>query len=188
MNMAKEIFLETPRLYLRNPSVRDFERFFLMSKDPDVMKFIGNGNIFYWTKEVAFEKYMQTLSSSEKNDGFTGSLSVYRKDQDLYIGWCNIGYSGFLDHMELGYRYLKDSWGKGYATEAGYAYLKEMFVRTDISEVQSCVHPENMKSIKVLEKLGFAYSHNKYSRPVSRDIFVYQVDCELLERCHMVPG
>ncbi len=145
-----------------------------MSADPEVMKYIGDGSVFTWTKEVAMNRYKDGISGQDNND--FGNMAVYRRDRDLYIGWCGVCYSKFLDHIELGYRYCRYSWGKGYATEAASAILTETYQVTEIDEILACVHPDNTASIRVLEKLGFNYAYSKLSKPIGRDIFVYKID------------
>ena len=145
-----------------------------MSVDPGVMQYIGDGNVFHWTKEIALEKFRDRLSRQDTNK--FRNLAVYRRACNLYIGWCGVSYSKFLDHIELGYRYCRDSWCKGYATEAASAILAETYKMTDIDEILACVHPGNTASIRVLEKLGFRISHSKLSKPIGKDIPVYKID------------
>ena len=159
---------------MRRESLNDFERFYSMSVDPDVMQYIGDGSVFHWTREVALEKFRDRLSGQDNNE--FGNLAVYRRDCNLYIGWCGVSYSKFLDHIELGYRYCRDSWYKGYATEAASAVLAETFQMTDLDEILACVHLGNTASIRVLEKVGFTSSHSKLSKPIGRDIPVYRID------------
>jgi len=145
-----------------------------MSVDPKVMQHIGDGSVYHWTKDVALEKFKAGLS---RQDGQAlGNLAVYKKDGDRYIGWCGVCYSKFLDHMELGYRYCRDAWGKGYATEAARAVLGETYRVTDINEILACTHPDNTPSIRVLEKLGFRYFYAKHSKAINQDIPVFRID------------
>ena len=166
--------IETSRLSLRYVSLQDFDRFYGMCADPAVMKYIGDGNVFYWTKEVALKRYKDDISKQDNHE--FGNMAVYRKDRDLYIGWCGVDYSKFLDHMELGYRYCRDAWGKGYGTEAASAILTEIYQLTGLDEILACVHPDNTASIRVLEKLRFSYTFSKFSKPIDRDIPIYMID------------
>ena len=111
-----------------------------MSADPEVMQYIGDGSVYHWTKEVALEKYKDGFSRQD-NHGL-GNLAVYSVDCDLYIGSCGVGYSKYLDHNELSYRYCRDSWGKGYATEAAVAILTETYRVTDIDDILACTPAE----------------------------------------------
>ncbi|MBW1897859.1 MAG: GNAT family N-acetyltransferase [Deltaproteobacteria bacterium] len=166
--------IETSRLRLQNESSLDFERFYSMTVDPEVMQYIGDGSVYRWTRDVASAKYGEGIVRQENDK--TGNLAVYRKDESLYIGWCGVTYSKFLDHIELGYRYCRDSWSRGYATEAGRAVLSETYRVTDIDKILACVHPENISSIRVLEKLGFHLSHTKFSNPIKREMPVFGID------------
>lgn len=166
--------VQTPRLLLRHESLNDFQRFFEMSKDPCVMKHIGDGSIFHWTKEQALEKFTDRLKRQQSEEFV--NLAVYTRDGNRYIGWCGIGYSKFLDHLELGYRYCIDSWHNGFATEAAAAILAETFRLTDIDRIMACAHPENKASIRVLEKIGFSHTGSKHSRPAKTDISIYRID------------
>jgi len=172
-NMIFRTPIETDRLLLKDESLQDFKRFYALCADPEVMQYIGDGSVYHWTKKVALGKYKDRIfSQAEKT---FGNLAVCRKDCDLYIGWCGVCYSKFLDHIELGYRYCRDSWGQGYATEGARALLCETYHVTDIDEIRACAHPDNTASIRVLEKLGFDYAYSKLSKPTGRNISVYRI-------------
>ena len=172
----------TPRLLLKKKSLNDFESFFAMSKDQKVMQYIGDGSVFYWSKKTAFEKFK--ISLDRQNDSELGTLAVYTKECNRYIGWCGIQYSKFLDHIELEYRYCRDSWLKGYATEAASAIIAETYRMPDIDRILACTHPQNIASIRVLEKLGFAHSGSKLSRASGLDIPVYRIDRKTFEKSY----
>jgi [ribosomal protein S5]-alanine N-acetyltransferase len=169
--------IETSRLILQPESIADFPRFYSMTIDPEVMKYIGDGTVFHWTEDVAFEKYQERISSNLENQD-PGNLAVYRKDLNQYIGWCSIGESRFLGKIELSYRFCRDSWSNGYATEAAQAILIQTFDLTDIGQIFSCVHPENSASMAILKKLGFVFSYHTLSRPINREMPVFLVTRE----------
>jgi len=166
--------IHTSRLLLKHESLHDFDRYYSMCADPEVMKYIGDGSVYHWTKDVALAKYTDGFSRQDNRK--MGNLAVYSKDHDVYIGWCGVGYSKYLDHIELTYRYCRDSWGNGYATEAAAAILAETYRMTDIDHILACTHPGNTASIRVLEKLGFYFSHSKLSKPIGKDIPVYKIN------------
>jgi len=166
----------TPRLTLKPESIDDFYRFFDMSKDPEVMRWIGDGSIYHWSKETALKKYQAGIN----NQGTTelGNLAVYAGYPGLYIGWCGVTFSKFLDHAELGYRYCRDAWGQGYATEAAAAVIAETFRKTEMDRVLAIVHPANSASIRVLEKIGFVCIGTRFSRASDTALPVYALDRE----------
>ena len=66
-----------------------------------------------------------------------------------------IGLSGLNTEREFGYWLARAHWGKGYATEAGRAFLDHLFDTHDIDVVRSGVFVGNQASLRVQEKLGF---------------------------------
>ena len=55
---------------------------------------------------------------------------------------------------EIYYNILPEFWGKGFATEVGKALVKFGFKELKLHKVEAGVQTENIRSIKVLEKLG----------------------------------
>jgi RimJ/RimL family protein N-acetyltransferase len=72
----------------------------------------------------------------------------------------SIGDSGLLvlpecGWIDLGFRLSQPYWGQGFATEAASAWVHAAFYENHIHLLGAFVHPENVASIRVLEKLGF---------------------------------
>jgi RimJ/RimL family protein N-acetyltransferase len=59
--------------------------------------------------------------------------------------------------IDLGYRFMKKHWGKGYATEAAQHTLNYGLQELLLKEITACAHVENLASLKVLEKIGMRY-------------------------------
>jgi [ribosomal protein S5]-alanine N-acetyltransferase len=166
--------IKTRRLMLKCQSLHDFDGFFAMSKDHQVMKYIGDGSIFHWTRDVAFKKFKEQVSNLKT--GTVGEMSVYRQSDACYLGWCAISHSRFLNDIELGYRFRRDAWGYGYATEAATAMLSAAYQSTDLDQILACAHPDNAASIRVLVKLGFKYAYDILSKPIGSDIPVFKIN------------
>ena len=64
-----------------------------MSKDPEVMKYIGDGSIFHRTENVALGKFSLSLSAEHSKLYF--DVAAYRNVIDLNICWCRVSYSKF---------------------------------------------------------------------------------------------
>ena len=169
--------LKTSRLVLTLQSLHDFDGYFAMSKDPDVMRYIGDGSVYHWTRAVALERFRKQLLIQQEEQ--LGALAVYTADSLDYLGWCAVAPSRFLNAVELGYRYLRNSWGCGYATEAARALLAEIYRSADLDRILACTHPDNDASIKVLEKLGFQFVRTKPSTAAGVDLLVYGLDRHL---------
>lgn len=70
------------------------------------------------------------------------------------IGWCGLKWLEETDEIDLGYRFLKETWGKGIATEAARTCLNYGFNQLQFSRITAKVLPQNIASSKVLKKLG----------------------------------
>ena len=71
-----------------------------------------------------------------------------------------IGDSGLLvlqDYgwIDLGFRFVQQYWGRGLATEVASAWVGQAFGEFRLKRLGAFVHPENVASIRVLEKVGF---------------------------------
>jgi len=62
-----------------------------------------------------------------------------------------------INEIDLGYRFMKHAWGKGYATEAATACLRYGFERLHLSRIVGRALPGNLSSIRVLEKCRMTY-------------------------------
>jgi [ribosomal protein S5]-alanine N-acetyltransferase len=142
---------DTSRLLLREWTSKDAVFLFELNSDPLVIKYTGNGS--FDNIEVA-RKFIEDYDQYKLN-GY-GRWLVTEKKTGLPIGWCGLKNQGFID---LGYRFLQSSWGKGYATEASLACLEKGFEHFKLPEIIGRVAIGNYASIRVLEKLGMQYAH-----------------------------
>jgi ribosomal-protein-alanine N-acetyltransferase len=142
--------LETERLRLRWFTYDDLPVMYLLSTDPDVIKYADNP-----AKDM--DEVRQRMDEGQLYDykkyGY-GRFAVELKETGKVIGFCGIKYLQEIDLPEIGYRYLKEYWGKGIGTEAARVCVD--FARTDlnIEKLIALIMPENIASIKLSEKLG----------------------------------
>jgi RimJ/RimL family protein N-acetyltransferase len=67
--------------------------------------------------------------------------------------------------LELGYYLRPAYWGAGYAAEAARSVVAHAFRSLGVAALYAMHHPENRGSGRVLEKVGFAYSHHELYPP-----------------------
>lgn len=103
------------------------------------------------------EKYLENgpISSYAKN-GF-GLLAVVLNDTGQPIGMCGLIKRDTLENVDVGYAFLPDFWGRGYAVEAAQAVMTHAKERLGLKRVVAIVDPANAGSIRVLEKIGMAF-------------------------------
>lgn len=164
--MAK-VFIETSRLILREIVTEDVDRIFLLDSNPEVMKYIGVKPV---TKLEESEETINKIRKQYQENGIA-RWAVIEKESNLLIGWSGLKLltepiNGFKNVYELGYRFLPEFWGKGYATEAGKAVLDYGFNEINLEVIYACADIENLDSNKILkDKLGFE-SHGTFVDPL----------------------
>ena len=76
------------------------------------------------------------------------------------VGWCGLNVLEETDETEIKYLLKKSHWWRGLATEAASRCIKDGFRTLEIEEIIGLVHPENIASRRVLEKLGMQYTES----------------------------
>lgn len=157
----KLVTLQTTRFILREFQPEDAEYLFQMNEDWDCIKYTG---------DVAFENVEEAENFIKNYDHYQkygfGRWTVLDKVSGEFLGWCGLKYDEELHEYDLGFRFLKKHWGKGFATEASVFCLKLGFEKFKIPEIVGRVMPENLVSIKVLEKLGMIYKETRTKNEV----------------------
>jgi RimJ/RimL family protein N-acetyltransferase len=74
---------------------------------------------------------------------------------------------------ELGFHLRPKYWGQGLAPEAAQAAIDFAFGTIGAKGLSAGHHPQNLASKKVLEKLGFRYSHDEFFAVLGMDIPYY---------------
>ena len=143
--------IETSRLILREFQPSDAESMFLLNSDPEVIRYTGDPPF----KDIQdAEDFLKNYSHYAKN-GF-GRWPVIDKTNNLFVGWC-----GLKRHenemIDLGFRFFKKDWGKGYATESAKVCLDYGIQTLQLPEIVGRAAKANSASVRVLEKIGMTY-------------------------------
>jgi RimJ/RimL family protein N-acetyltransferase len=146
-------FPDSPRLGFRIPVPFDAGFYLRLFTDPDYIRFISDRGVR--TLEAA-RTYIEenTLPSFERNGGI-GLWIVSEKDSDTPIGICGLVVREGLEIPDLGYAFLSQHRGKGYAREAAEAVLEFARSELGLGELCAITHPENDRSALLLTKIGF---------------------------------
>jgi ribosomal-protein-alanine N-acetyltransferase len=159
--------LETVRLRLRGftDSDADAQLLFELDSDPEVMRYIGP---YRMPTVEAYRERLQTYwlpyYTAHPTRGF---WAVIEKAPDRFAGWCfarpateykfaaEAGWTRPTD-LELGYRFRRAVWGRGFATEASRALVSFAFSDPDVTCVVAAALVANHASTRVMEKLGLS--------------------------------
>ncbi len=145
--------LETPRLRLRLFTPDDLQVMFELNSDPEIIRYAEATPTK--TLEEARQRLEEGPLADYKKYGY-GRFAVELKESGQVIGFCGIKYLPEIDLPEVGYRYLKEYWGRGIGTEAARVCVD--FARDDleIDKLVALIVPENTGSIRIAEKLGMS--------------------------------
>jgi RimJ/RimL family protein N-acetyltransferase len=153
--MARTIVRETERLRLRLFSKADAPFIFDLVNQPSFIQNIGDRGVRTLSDA---EGYIETgpVASYARN-GF-GLWLVELKESGESVGMCGLIQREGLEDVDVGYAFLPQFWGKGYAIEAVQGVLTHAKNIVRLSRVVAIVDPENRGSIRVLEKAGFRFT------------------------------
>jgi [ribosomal protein S5]-alanine N-acetyltransferase len=182
-SMEKRWERRTERLGIRWLTMNDLTPLYEMHADAEAMKFLGG----VWTLKQTRETLERILERDARGD--SRWMAVDELASGRFIGVCWLGPLGArwdaelgAGHIELGYRYDRRYWGRGYATEAGEAMLRRGFEEMELPEIVAIVNEENIASDRVLNKLGMKY-HRTFRQEGLTIKFYKQTHDDFLGRC-----
>jgi RimJ/RimL family protein N-acetyltransferase len=146
--------LETERLRLREFALNDTKFIIELLNSPGWLQFIGDKNVK--TEEQATTYLRNGPLKSYIQNGFGLSL-VEKKDDNQAIGMCGIIRRDSLEHPDIGFAFLPEHSGKGYAFEIASATLSYAKDKLSIPKVSAITLPVNARSIKLLERIGLKF-------------------------------
>ena len=147
-----KLIVETDRLLIREFVEQDAEEFYAFNSDPEVMRYTGEA----LSENVEQVRQMIRAYPDYRMHGFGRWAVVYKPDHRI-VGFNGLKYLEELDEVDLGYRFRTDYWGRGIATESSRAIVRYGFERLGLEQIIGLVLPENLRSIRVLEKIGMRY-------------------------------
>ena len=149
-----ELVLETERLILRQFNLNDTDFIITLVNSPSWLKFIGDRNIK--TTEDAKEYLINGPIKSYQTNGFGLSL-VAMNDTGIPIGMCGLIKRDTLENVDIGFAFLDEYTGNGYALEIASStmnYAKEVL---KLEIILAITDPNNISSIKLLNKIGLRF-------------------------------
>ena len=144
--------LESDRLKFRQITLQDSEILFAIRTNNNVMRFMDTEGM----KSISESENLITSIADSFRAGSSISWGIVEKSTDIFIG-----YFGFwridTKHCrgEIGYALHPDYWGKGYMQETATKLIEFGFKKLHLHSIEANVNPDNLPSIKLLEKIGF---------------------------------
>lgn len=144
--------LTTERLILRMPVRTDFEAFAALMADPRTT-FMGGP----FDLKGAWSLFAISVANWSL-DGFGGWI-IADRTTGAFLGEISIIHPATFPEPELGWSLTSAAEGRGIAGEAAQAVLHWWWTQTGNDTVVSYVHPQNARSIALVQRLGGVPDH-----------------------------
>ena len=147
--------LHTARLRLRSWRPEDLDPFAALNSDHRVMEHfpqpLSREQSDLLAEQIVFDLRAQGW----------GLWAVEVTETRFFAGFVGLSRPRFRAHftpaVEVGWRLAQDYWGRGFATEAAWAALEFGFDCLGLGEIVSFTSVDNMRSRRVMERLGMSH-------------------------------
>lgn len=143
--------LETERLTIREFIPSDSGFILQLLNSPGWLRYIGDRNV---RSEADAKNYLENGPMKSYRDNGYGLWLVALKESGKPIGMCGLIKRDYLEHRDIGFAFLPEYTGKGYAEESAQAVIDYARNTLLLPVVAAITVPGNASSIKLLEKLG----------------------------------
>lgn len=147
------VALETARLRLRPFTLGDLGALCRITADAEVMRYIGDG---FPLTPAETEANLRNIMDAFQRRGY-GRWALEEKAGGALLGYCGLGCPAGSPGTELVYMLARGAWGRGLASEASAAVLRFAFEEVGLEHVYALTMPGNVRSRRVLERLGMEY-------------------------------
>lgn len=146
--------LETDRLILRKQTPEDAAFILTLLNEPSWLQFIGDRGVR--TLEDARAYILNGAIASYEKHGF-GFYLTERKEDGALLGMCGLVKRDFMEDVDIGFAFLPQYWGQGYAYESASAVMTFARETLNLTRIVAITAQDNHASAKLLEKLGLRF-------------------------------
>ena len=160
MNRESAYFLETARLGFGRWTFSDLPLAIALWGDPQVTSLLGGP----FSQEQTKERLTREIATMK--DFGMQYWPIFWLESNGFVGCCGVRpYKPEAQILELGFHLRPAYWHKGLALEASRAIIQFAFTALGAKALFAGHHPSNVASQRVLEKLGFRYTHDEIYPP-----------------------
>lgn len=164
---------ETERLIIKLVDIDDAEFLLKLLNTEKWLKNIGDRNVH--NLEDAQEYVREKNLPQIERLGF-GNAVVILKSNNEKIGTVGLYDREGIDGVDIGFAFLEEYEGKGYAYEAAKKIMDVGTNEFDIKKVSAITLPENFSSIKLIEKLGLKFKEVVKIPNDTEDLNLYELN------------
>ncbi|MGI9491675.1 MAG: GNAT family N-acetyltransferase [Geminicoccaceae bacterium] len=168
---GRMIIHATPRLFLETWRLADFEAFAAIARDPQVMRFIAEGEPW---PDSRIGWFMGQQGALQDTLGFCNWKLTDRTSGEL-LGICGLAPLPLVGEIEIGWWLKPAYWRKGLAFEAAERVLEAAFNEHAIRRIVARAYRSNIRSIVLMERLGMTFDRALDPGPAG-DIVLFGLD------------
>lgn len=148
------MILATHRLVIRELTVDDATFVLRLTNEPSFIANIADKGIR--TLEDARSFLREGNWTNQARPGYGQFLVELKKDASA-VGVCGLLYRDQHAMTDIGFAFLPEYWGSGYAVEAARALVDYGHSELGVESIVGLTSSDNAASIRVLEKLGMKF-------------------------------
>lgn len=171
-NNSPTVVLRTERLRLRHMAASDAAFMLDLLNDEAWIRFIGDRGVR--TLDQARDYILEGPADMVRRLGF-GFYVVELEASGCPLGVCGLAKRDFLEDVDIGYAFLPQYRGQGYAFEAAGGVLTHAKNDIGLRRIVATVRPDNAASIALLEKLGLRFER-ALDRPEGGALHLYGME------------
>ena len=165
-HIFSDISLNTERLMIRPFEPGDARQLHSIVSQPRVVEFLPEDVMTVEEVRHIIEWFQTCYQQNTPDKIVKWTLAIVWGETSEVIGWCGLGPLDFSpDETELFCGLSESYWGKGIATEACRALLDCTFTDVGLTRIVAVVHPENLQSRRLVEKLGMQLEKHVHGLP-----------------------
>ena len=165
--------LETERLSLRRFVFDDAPSIVALLNQPSFLENIGDRGVR--NVDDAYRYLREGPMAMYDKHGF-GLWRASRRTDDVFVGMCGLLKRDILPDVDVGYAFLPEHWGQGYAFEAANATVGLGARKFGLKRIIGVVSDHNAASIRVLEKVGMRFERMYPMHPGEPEVRLYAVE------------
>lgn len=166
------IVFETKRLTLRPTSLDDASFIFELVNTPKWLHNIGDRKVY--STDAAKAYIQEKMLGQLERLGF-GNYTVIRKADNVKMGTCGLYDREGLEEVDIGFAFLPEFEGQGYAFEAANKIKDAAFEEFKLTAISAITTKDNNSSQRLLDKLGFSPAGTKVLPGDDEELLLYKL-------------
>lgn len=167
------VVMESGRLRLRRLDVEDCAFILELLNEPGWLRYIGDKGVHDLDGARAYLR--DGPLAMYRGHGF-GLYCVERRADGVPLGICGPIKRDMLEDVDIGFAFLARHVGQGYAFEAAQAVMEHARRDLGLKRIVAITLPENLRSIGLLEKIGFVFERRLRFAEDAAELCLYARD------------